>query len=115
MRVESIMFAPSMKMWALTYQISEFVTNDDALDFYRGVDHVGVFTIDPDETTYLTANGCRLAYVVGITTNYIAGMRMLMNCENKVLIMDVFGYGTSEEFGILWFNVQKFFAGSFRW
>ncbi len=115
MRVDSIMSSPSGHAWALTYQISEFVKNVDALRFYQGVDPVGVFTIEPTETKYLTANGCRLAYVQGITTNYIAGMRMLMNCENKVLIMDVFGHGTTEEFDTLWFNVQKFFANSFRW
>jgi hypothetical protein len=115
LRVHSTMISPSGEAWGLTYDITEFTNDADAFLWYYDYDTVGRFTINPTPVNYLTANGCWLKYVQGITPDYVAGMRMLMNCENKVLIMDVLGYGTSEEFGILWFNVQKFFAGSFRW
>lgn len=115
MHVTSTMVSPSGNIWGAHYTINEFSNDTDAFLWYYDLDAIGLFSVDSSGTQYGSRAGCYVRYSVGSTTENVLGLRMLMNCENKVMILNVFGYGTSDEFIQLVLTVQDFFANSFRW
>lgn len=115
MHVSSTMVSPSGNVWGAHYTINEFSNDTDAFLWYYDLDAIGLFTVDSSGTQYGSRAGCYVRYSIGSTTENVLGLRMLMNCENKVMILNVFGYGTSDEFIQLVLTVQDFFANSFRW
>jgi hypothetical protein len=115
LKVQSTMLSPSGNAWGLQYEINEFSNNADAFLWYYDLDTIGIFTKNSTGKKYANSAGCYIRYSIGSTTSDIEGLRMLMNCENKVLILNVLGYGTVDEFIQLVITVRDFFANSFRW
>jgi hypothetical protein len=113
--VVSTMVSPSGNVWALTYDVNEFTNSDDAFVWYYDTDVVTAFANHNDGAQYGKHSGCWVRYSIGATDTNIPGLKMAMNCENKVMIMSVLGFGTSDEFIQLVVTVQGFFANSFRW
>jgi hypothetical protein len=109
------MVSPSGNVWALTYDVNEFTNSDDAFVWYYDTDVVTAFANHNDGAQYGKHSGCWVRYSIGATDTNIPGLKMAMNCENKVMIMSVLGFGTSDEFIQLVVTVQGFFANSFRW
>jgi hypothetical protein len=115
MFVSSTMISPSGNVWGLSYDINEFTDDYDAFSWYYDLDEIGMFTINSTGKQYAPVSGCWVRYSIGETTSGIVGLRMLMNCENKVMILNVLGNGSTDEFVQLVITVRDFFANSFRW
>jgi hypothetical protein len=113
--VGSRMTSPSGNLWAAQYSINEFSNDTDAFIWYYDLDAIGLFTEDSSGVRYGAPSGCWVRYSMGTTTSNVLGVRMVMNCENKVMTLSVFGYGTSDEFVQLVITIQSFFSNSFRW
>lgn len=113
--VTSTMMSPGGNVWALTYDVNEFTNSDDAFDWYYKINVVSAFANHNKGAQYSKYSGCWVRYSIGATDTNIPGLKMAMNCENKVMIMSVLGFGTSDEFIQLVVTVQGFFANSFRW
>ena len=113
--VTSTMRSRSGNGWGLGYNINEFSNDSDAFLWYYDLDTIGKFTKDSTGVKYANISGCWVRYSIGSTTDNIVGLRMLMNCENKVMMLNVLGYGTVDEFVQLVITVRDFFANSFRW
>lgn len=109
------MTSPSGNLWAAQYSINEFSNDTDAFIWYYDLDAIGLFTEDSSGVRYGAPSGCWVRYSMGTTTSNVLGVRMVMNCENKVMTLSVFGYGTSDEFVQLVITIQSFFSNSFRW
>lgn len=115
LNVGSSMFSPSGNLWGAQYSINEFSNDSYAFLWYYDLDAIGLFTEGSSGVQYGSPSGCWMRYSIGSTTSNMLGLRMLMNCENKVMTLNVFGYGTSDEFVQLVITIQDFFTNSFRW
>ena len=113
--VSSQMTSPSGNLWGLSYGIFEFVHDYDAFLWYYDLDNFGSFTKRNNGVNYANSAGCYVRYSIGVTQSNISGLHMNMSCENKVMILDVFGFGTTDEFFQLVITVRDFFSNSFRW
>lgn len=106
----------SRALWLVSYGMYEFVDASSAYDMYLDLD-LDDYVNSTSGSTYTTYRGCREQWSIGSDAdNYrLSRNDFVLQCENKVLWLTVFGDGPIEEWRKLYLETEAFFANSFRW
>lgn len=106
----------SRSLWGVSYGMYEFVNANSAYDMYLDLD-LDDYVSSTSGSTYTTFRGCREQWSIGSDINNYNLSRndFILQCENKVLWMTVFGDGPIDEWRKLYLETEGFFANSFRW
>ncbi len=115
LNVIGTMYAPNQDYIGMYYDIVEFTDNPSAIDYYYDTDAISSFWYQNDGIQYLSYSGCSARYSVGYNINDILGSTFVMRCENKVLYVQVFGFGEGGQIGDLIVSIATHFSNSFRW